>query len=78
MPGVRKGFDEMIKVLGYNIYNAMGKKGVPLTELSKRINRDRSGLYKRLQKPEMITVQEVIKIGAALGVDWRELLEGVE
>ena len=68
----------MNKILGYNICNAMRKKDVPMTELSRRIKRDRSGLYKRLQKPEMITVQEVIKIGAALGIDWHELLEGVE
>ena len=68
----------MNNAISYNIYRAMHSRKISLTELSKRINRDRSGLYKRLQKPEMITVQEVIKIGAALGVDWRELLEGVE
>lgn len=64
--------------LSYNIYRAMDKNDVSLTELARRINVDRSGLYNRLKNPKMLRVEEVMKIGAAIGVDWRHLLEGVE
>ena len=68
----------MNNMLGYNIYKAIYSRKISLTQLSKRLNCDRSGLYKRLNNPSLFRVEELIKIGAAIGVNWRELLEGVE
>ena len=64
--------------LGYNIQNALSKKSVSVCELANRLNCDRSSLSRRLLEPQRIRVEEMIKIGAAIGVNWRDLLEGVE
>ena len=68
----------MNNMLGYNIYKAMNRKNVSLTQLAIRLHCDRSGLYKRLNRPYLIKVEELIRIGKAIGVNWRDLLEGVE
>ena len=49
-----------------------------MVALAKRLRCDRSSLYKRVIEPERIRVEELIRIGEILGVDWRDLLEGVE
>lgn len=67
-----------INALAYNVYKTMAEKNVSLTELANRIKCDRSGLYKRLRDPKMVKVAELIRIGNALGIDWRKLMEGVD
>lgn len=68
----------MINMLGYNISNALKKNKVSLSELGKRLNCHRQTIALRINEPWRLTIGEVIKIGAAIGVDWHELLEGVE
>lgn len=68
----------MNMMLGYNISNALKKNKVSLSELGKRLNCHRQTIALRINEPWRLTIGEVIKIGAAIGVDWHELLEGVE
>ena len=64
--------------LGYNIQNALTEQHVSVGELANRMGCDRSSLYRRICEPKRLKLSEVIKIGAAIGINWRDLLEGVE
>lgn len=68
----------MNNMLGYNIYNALRTKKITATELSRRLNCNRQWLSVKLHEPDRLTINDVIKIGAAIGINWRDLLEGVE
>lgn len=68
----------MNMMLGYNISNALKKNKVTYSQLAKRLNCHRQSIALRINEPWRLTIGDVIKIGAAIGVDWRELLEGVE
>lgn len=69
---------KMNMMLGYNVSNALRKNHVSVLELSRRLKVDRTALTHRINEPRLFTVDEVIRIGAAIGVNWRELLDGVE
>lgn len=68
----------MNHMLGYNISNACRKRRISIAELSRRIRCDRASLGKRINEPWRFTIEEIMKIAAAIGIDWRELLEGIE
>ena len=68
----------MNKALCFNILRAMDNNNVTMVELANRLQCDRSSLYRRICEPKRLKLSELIKIGAAIGVNWRELLEGVE
>lgn len=67
-----------MKILGYNIISVMNKKEISMAELSRRMKRDRGNLYYRITNPESMKVKQLVRIGKAIGVDWRDLMEGVE
>lgn len=67
-----------MKILGYNIISVMHKKEISMTELSRRMKCDRGNLYYRITNPESMKVKQLVRIGNAIGVDWRDLMEGVE
>lgn len=67
----------MINRLGYNIANAMRDKKLSRCELARRMNLHRGTVSKHIDKPHLLTIEEVMMIAKECGVDWRELLEGV-
>lgn len=67
-----------VNAIGYNILNAMKKKGVTMVELSKRMQCDRKNLSYRILNPETMKVITLIRISRAIGVNWWDLMEGVD
>lgn len=68
----------MNHMLGYNISNALRMKHITLSELGRRIQMHRQTISEKINEPWRFTVNEVITIAAAIGVNWKDLLEGVE
>jgi len=67
-----------IRMLGYNISNEMRKQHITYRELGRRVNKEHATIANHILEPHRITVQELLRVSAALGVDWRDLMEGVE
>ena len=67
-----------IRMLGYNISNQMREKDISYRQLGERINAHHATVKNHIEDPRRITLLELFKIGAALGIDWMDLLEGVE
>jgi len=67
-----------IRMLGYNISNEMRMNRVTYRELGRRVNKEHSVIANHILEPNKITVQELLRVAAALGIDWRKLMEGVD
>ena len=67
-----------MNMLAYNIENALRHKHVSYRELGRRLRRDPAAIANHLYEPHRLTVDEVMKIAAAIGVNWRDLLEGLD
>lgn len=67
-----------VNVVSYNIENLLYKKHISYRELGRRLNRDSSTVSNHILEPHRLTLDEIIKIAAAIGVDWRSLLEGLD
>ena len=67
-----------VNMVSYNIENLLYKKHISYRELGRRLNRDPSTVSNHILEPHRLTLDEIIKIAAAIGVDWRSLLEGLD
>jgi len=67
-----------VNVVSYNIENLLYQKHISYRELGRRLNRDSSTVANHILEPHRLTLDEIIKIAAAIGVDWRSLLEGLD
>lgn len=64
--------------LGYNISTVMDNHYLTFKELGEKLGKDPAILANHILEPHRLTVDEVIKIAAAIGVNWRDLLEGLD
>lgn len=67
-----------IRMLGYNISNEMHKQHITYRELGRRVDKEHATIANHVLEPRKITVLELLRVAAALGVNWRDLMEGVE
>ena len=64
--------------LGYNISNELHKRNMSYRELGRRINKQHATVADHVFHPHRITVKELMEIGGTFGIDWMDLLKGVE
>jgi plasmid maintenance system antidote protein VapI len=67
-----------VNVVSYNIENLLYQKHITYRELGRRLNRDPATVSNHILEPRRLTLDEIIKIAAAIGVNWRDLLEGLD
>lgn len=63
--------------LGYNISTALDNHYLTFKELGEKLSKDPAILANHILEPHRLTVAEVMMIGDAVDIPWRNLLEGV-